>query len=151
MRIQGFQTVEVQFLTKTSHLFSKNPQPIPKTPVEGNCGNFGNVKSFHSFAPVMEEQDIKQRILVGATELFLRYGIRSVSMDDVARHLSVSKKTLYQYFADKDEIVTTVAAFKMEDDRKKYDGFRQSSKNAIEELARISGCIKVDFQKMNPS
>lgn len=99
----------------------------------------------------MEEQDIKQRILAGATELFMRYGIRSVSMDDVASHLSVSKKTLYQYFADKDEIVTTVAAYKMEDDQKKYDGFRQSSKNAIEELARISGCIKVDFQKMNPS
>ncbi|HRI79518.1 MAG TPA: TetR/AcrR family transcriptional regulator [Cyclobacteriaceae bacterium] len=89
--------------------------------------------------------------MAGATELFMRYGIRSVSMDDVASHLSVSKKTLYQYFADKDEIVTTVAAYKMEDDQKKYDGFRQSSKNAIEELARISGCIKVDFQKMNPS
>ncbi len=119
--------------------------------VEGNYGNFYNVKSFHSFVPVMEEQETKQRILIGAMELFMRYGIRSVSMDDVARHLSVSKKTLYQYFADKDEIVTMVAAHRMEEDQRQYDGLHQSSRNAIEELVKISTCLKKDFQKMNPS
>lgn len=99
----------------------------------------------------MEEQDIKDRILRGAEELFLRYGVRSVSMDDVARHLSVSKKTLYQYFADKDEIVTMVASYHMEKDQKQYEGFRLTAKNAIDELVKISGCLKRDFQKMNPS
>ena len=99
----------------------------------------------------MEDQAIKQRILTGAMELFMRYGIRSVSMDDVARHLSVSKKTLYQYFADKDEIVTMVAAYRMEEDHKEYDALHQSSKNAIEEIVKISICLRRDFQKMNPS
>jgi AcrR family transcriptional regulator len=99
----------------------------------------------------MEEKDIKDRILMGAWELFMRYGIRSVSMDDVARHLSVSKKTLYHYFADKDEIVTMVATFHIGSNHKQYEDLRLTAKNAIDELVKISGCLKKDFQKMNPS
>lgn len=98
-----------------------------------------------------EEKDIKDRILLGAQELFLRYGVRSVSMDDIARHLSMSKKTLYHYFADKDEIVTMVASYHMEINQKKYEGFHTTAKNAIDELVKISTCIKTDMQKMNPS
>jgi TetR/AcrR family transcriptional regulator, cholesterol catabolism regulator len=52
--------------------------------------------------------DPKQRILHKAEEMFMQYGIRSVSMDDIANQLGMSKKTLYQYFADKDELVTGV-------------------------------------------
>ncbi|CAN5339924.1 hypothetical protein BH09BAC3_BH09BAC3_07610 [soil metagenome] len=99
----------------------------------------------------MEEKDNKDRILKGSEELFMRYGIRTVSMDDVARHLSMSKKTLYQYFADKDEIVTMVAAFHMEKDKEQFEAFHTSAKNAIDELVRISSCLKNDFQKMNPT
>lgn len=99
----------------------------------------------------MEEKDTKERILRGAHELFMKYGVRSVSMDDVARHLSVSKKTLYQYFADKDEIVTMVSEYHISNDQKQYDELRNSATNAIDELANISGCIKRDMQKMNPS
>ena len=46
--------------------------------------------------------EVKERILVKADELFCRYGIRSVSMDDIAGQLGMSKKTLYQFFADKE-------------------------------------------------
>lgn len=99
----------------------------------------------------MDEKDTKERILRGAQELFMKYGVRSVSMDDVARHLSVSKKTLYQYFADKDEIVTMVSEYHIAKDQKQYDALRKSATNAIDELAKISGCIKRDMQQMNPS
>src|SRR6185369_7288393 len=99
----------------------------------------------------MEEKDIKDRILKGAMELFMKYGVRSVSMDDIARHLSVSKKTLYQYFADKEEIVTTVAEFHLGHERNQYDSIRSVSENAIDELVKISVCIKKDLQKMNPA
>ena len=51
---------------------------------------------------------IKERIQEKAHELFMQYGIRSVSMDDIANNLGMSKKTLYQYFADKDELVDAV-------------------------------------------
>ncbi|HEY3430511.1 MAG TPA: helix-turn-helix domain-containing protein, partial [Cyclobacteriaceae bacterium] len=53
----------------------------------------------------MEELDNKEKILRGAEDLFMKYGVRSISMDDIARHLAVSKKTLYQHFADKEDLV----------------------------------------------
>jgi AcrR family transcriptional regulator len=99
----------------------------------------------------MEEQDIKDRIIQGAKELFMKYGVRSVSMDDVARHLSVSKKTLYQYFADKDELVTTAVTLHMDSDMERYNNLHKTSKNAIEELVMISSIMKQEFQKLHPS
>jgi len=99
----------------------------------------------------MEDKDIKDRILKGAEELFLKYSVRSVSMDDIARHLSISKKTIYQYFADKDEIVTMVAAYHMEKDKTIFEDIKSKAKNAVDELVKVAECIKNDFQKMNPS
>ncbi len=69
----------------------------------------------------MEEIQTKDKILKGAADLFTRYGIRSISMDDIARHLSVSKKTLYQHFVDKDELVTMVTQAHLTANQKIYD------------------------------
>ena len=55
-----------------------------------------------------ERMETKDRIAAKAEELFMQYGIRSVSMDDIANNLGMSKKTLYQYYADKDELVDAV-------------------------------------------
>jgi len=123
-----------------------------KRAVQGNCGNFGDLKSFHSFAPTMEEQDqIKDRILKGAEELFLKYGVRSVSMDDIARHLSISKKTIYQYFVDKDEIVTQVTLHHLDQTKSGFDILTSASKNALDELIRIQMFMKKNMQDLNPS
>lgn len=51
----------------------------------------------------MDEAKIK--ILHGAESLFMRYGFKSITMDDVAREMGISKKTLYQYFTDKHDLV----------------------------------------------
>ena len=51
---------------------------------------------------------MRNRIKEKATELFRRYGIRSITMDEIAAQLSVSKKTIYQFYADKDELVEEV-------------------------------------------
>lgn len=48
---------------------------------------------------------MEQEILAKAKELFQRYGLRPVTMDDIAKELGVSKKTLYKYFANKEELV----------------------------------------------
>jgi AcrR family transcriptional regulator len=99
----------------------------------------------------MEELDIKGKILKGAEELFTKYGIRSISMDDIARHLAVSKKTLYQHFSDKEDIVTVT--FKMHIDRHvvELEQIRLTAENAIDELAKISQCLKRTTQNTNPS
>ncbi len=52
--------------------------------------------------------ETKDRIATKAHELFLRYGIRSISMDEIAAHLGISKKTIYQFYEDKDSLVEAV-------------------------------------------
>jgi len=46
-----------------------------------------------------------QELLAGTVQLFMRYGIKSMTMDDIARQLGVSKKTLYLYVSDKNDLV----------------------------------------------
>ena len=57
---------------------------------------------------IMTDIDNKERIKLRANDLFMKFGIRSVSMDDIANNLGMSKKTIYQYYADKDELVDAV-------------------------------------------
>lgn len=51
---------------------------------------------------------IKEELLENISELFLKYGLRSTSMDDICSHLKISKKTLYQFFSNKDDVVEQV-------------------------------------------
>lgn len=51
------------------------------------------------------DPETRQRIIVLADELFPEYGIKSISMDEIARQLSMSKRTLYEYFADKEDLL----------------------------------------------
>jgi TetR/AcrR family transcriptional regulator, cholesterol catabolism regulator len=99
----------------------------------------------------MEDYEVKEKILAGSEALFMRYGIRSVSMDDIARHLSVSKKTLYQHFADKDELVTVMSQEHMKRDVLEYEQISRESENSIDELNKISIRLRCDMEEMNPS
>lgn len=99
----------------------------------------------------MEESDIKIKILKGTEELFLRYGVRSISMDDIARHLSVSKKTLYQHFADKDDLVAHCTQQLLDRNFKECEVIREGAENPIEELARVSLFMKKSMEEINPT
>src|SRR6202000_2790704 len=83
---------------------------LPTTYIKINHRNFDNVESFHSFRAEMEAKamDVKERILSKAADLFMRYGIRSITMDEIASQLGISKKTIYQFFTDKDDLVSAV-------------------------------------------
>lgn len=95
--------------------------------------------------------DIQKKILEGALELFMKFGVRSVSMDDIARHLSMSKKTLYQHFKDKDELVLMAAKSHLEKEISEYLEVEKKSQYTIEQLVEINKCIRRDFRDMNPS
>jgi TetR/AcrR family transcriptional regulator, cholesterol catabolism regulator len=99
----------------------------------------------------MEEIDIKKKIIRGAENLFTKYGVRSISMDDIARHLSVSKKTLYQHFEDKEDIVTTTVQSHIERIMGQFDAIQSDAVDAIDELSRISQCLKRTMSEVNPS
>ena len=81
----------------------------------------------------------------------MQYGVRSVTMDDVARDLGMSKKTLYQSFANKDELVEAVSSAHIERERIEFAGVEQSASNAIEELFNITKCVRKSMQGVNPS
>ena len=49
-----------------------------------------------------------EKILVKVSGMYRKYGIKSVTMDDVAHELGISKKTLYQYVKDKSDLVEKV-------------------------------------------
>jgi len=67
-------------------------------------------------------------------DLFKTYGIKSVTMDDVARELGISKKTLYQHFKDKLELVEIVLQREFEQKAEEYNRAMENKPNAIEEV-----------------
>jgi len=94
--------------------------------------------------------EVKERILIKAHELFNRYGVRSVSMDDIAAGLGMSKKTLYQYYADKDELVGAVFSTVIEGNKTRCLGDRKKADNAIHEVFLAFDMMQEMFSQMNP-
>lgn len=118
--------------------------------VKNKDGNFGYVKSFHSFVPLFSTMDHKERILIKAEELFMQFGIRSVSMDDIANQLGMSKKTLYQYFADKDELVQGVVEGHIAEMQHDCSTCREQAKDAVHEIFITMDRILEELSNMNP-
>jgi AcrR family transcriptional regulator len=78
--------------------------------------------------------EVKERILSKAADLFMRYGIRSITMDEIASQLGISKKTIYQFFTDKDEMVQAVINLEISKNEKECVEFRQTSDNAVHQI-----------------
>ena len=96
-------------------------------------------------------EELREKIIEGAQALFIQYGIRSVSMDDVARALSMSKKTLYQHFSNKNELVTDAVENYMKGEMQEFADIQDHSSNSIEELYNLSKCMREHVFKINPS
>lgn len=83
-------------------------------------------------------------------ELLLKYGIRSLSMDDIARELGISKKTLYQHFKDKKDIVMQVVMHGIEEQSVSIKEIIAENKfNAIDVLFFVSKQIAENHKSMN--
>ena len=95
--------------------------------------------------------DKVQGILSHVSKLYHRYGIKSITMDDVASHLCISKKTLYEYFQDKKDLVTQVLNAEHSFHCSVFDEIMQRKLNAIEELFELYKSIKRMIQDYNPS
>jgi AcrR family transcriptional regulator len=93
--------------------------------------------------------DTKERITNGARELFFQYGIKSVTMDDIAKHLGMSKKTIYQFFTDKDEIVLTLSKHTQDGHCKNFEAIAENSKDAIDEILQTMKYMVAMFSTMN--
>lgn len=94
--------------------------------------------------------ETKERIIQEARNLFLRLGIRSVSMDEIATQLGISKKTVYQHFQDKDELVDRVLQMQINNMQAETTETVQSASNAIEEIFNTMDMMVKHSRNMNP-
>ncbi len=92
----------------------------------------------------------KDRIVLGAGELFFKYGIKSVTMDDIAKHLGISKKTIYQFFDDKDQLVLTLMANTLLINQESFDAISKSAKDPIHEIVLTAEHMRNIFTQINP-
>lgn len=91
-----------------------------------------------------------ERIILGGEELFLKAGIKSVTMDDIARHLGMSKKTIYQFFKDKNELVIALTKKKLQEDEQQMCAIIGRSANVIVEMINMMKCSEEVFSRINP-
>lgn len=81
----------------------------------------------------------------------MQFGIRSVSMDDLANELSISKKTLYKHFNAKDALVQATLSLEEETNRAKCEEVFNDENNAIDEILSIGNYISEHIKRTNPS
>lgn len=96
----------------------------------------------------MEKEHI---ILEKVRKLFMRYGIKSVTMDDVARALGISKKTLYQHVDNKSDLIQKMLFKHIEEEKNALQNIRSEAKNALEEMILIAKHVLQMFRELNPS
>lgn len=94
--------------------------------------------------------EVKDYIINGADKLFCQYGFKSVTMDDIAKHLGISKKTIYQNFKDKNELINILIHDRIVNQDLQMNKCSQESENAVEEV--FFGMQDMDFflETMNP-
>lgn len=95
--------------------------------------------------------EARERILTKAHELFNRFGIRSVTMDDIALKTGMSKKTIYQSFANKDELVEAVLKGHLERNFKLCEFNKQQAENAVHEVILNIDTMQELMAEMNPN
>ncbi len=81
----------------------------------------------------------------------MKFGFRSITMDDIAKHLSISKKTIYLFFKDKDELISTVTELHLQQEQKEIEEVHLEANNPIEELYLITKCMRKNLSDINPT
>ena len=95
--------------------------------------------------------EARERILQKANELYFRLGIRSVTMDDIAAHCGMSKKTIYQFFEDKDALVEAVIDMEIITSQCECRTTQEKSDNGVNEVFLAMDTVMELFDSMHAS
>lgn len=95
--------------------------------------------------------DTRQKILERSEMLFIKYGIRSITMDDISRELAISKKTLYQFFDNKAELIRQIVSDFAEKENQAIGDICRQSDNAIAEMLMIGHHVAQSLVKLPPN
>ena len=90
-------------------------------------------------------------ILEGSARVFMKCGVKSITMDDIAGELKMSKKTLYQYVSDKNDLVHKVVEARCLQEECCLKTLAVDSKNAMEELIALSRHVSEELHQVHPS
>ena len=93
---------------------------------------------------------MENRILLKSRELMTKHGVKHVTMDDLASQLGISKKTIYQFYKDKDAIVMAVVNLELEEQSLKCQQTQNMADNAVHEMFMLLEDIQQMFKNMNP-
>jgi AcrR family transcriptional regulator len=94
--------------------------------------------------------DLAENIMIKSYELFKRYGIRSVTMDEIAVQCGMSKKTVYQAFEDKDSLVSAIMEHNIISAETNCKKAQHESENAIHEIFLSLDWVREMFEGVNP-
>jgi len=92
-----------------------------------------------------------RKILEVSTQLFMTYGLKSVSMDDICRKLGISKKTIYQYVDNKQELVSQVIKEFIGIQHEMINSITSRSEDAVEEYLNLSRHFLSTIRQMKPT
>ena len=123
-----------------------------------NNGKYFGVKSFqHTFVPENKIQKsdftemMKEKIINKAKEMFLRLGFKSITMDDIACEMCISKKTIYKYFSNKDILIEESIQMVHKEVHETIDQIVAKNFNAIEENFEIKRMFREMFKSAESS
>ena len=123
-----------------------------------NNGNYFCVKSFrHTFVPENKIQKsdftemMKEKIINKAKEMFLRLGFKSITMDDIACEMCISKKTIYKYFSNKDILIEESIQAVHKEIRATLNKIAEENFNAIEENFEVKRMFREMFKSAESS
>jgi AcrR family transcriptional regulator len=95
--------------------------------------------------------DIRDRIIEEASESFKTYGIRSITMDSLANQLGMSKRTIYEIFSDKDELLMAVLEKMAQQQRELVKRVLNESENSISAIFKMLEISRDNFQYLSPA
>lgn len=88
---------------------------------------------------------MKDKIIATATETFVKLGVRSVTMDDIAQQMGISKKTIYKYFKNKEALITEVAQVAHSEIRQVISDVLSKNLNPVAEMFEVRRIFKGFF------
>ncbi len=94
---------------------------------------------------------MRERILIACAEQFFKFGVRSITMDDIAAKLGMSKKTIYEYFSTKEQIIVEVSQMYVASEKQAYERIREKATDPIEEMLQFMALTGRTLQGANPS
>ncbi len=94
---------------------------------------------------------MKEKIVQKATDLFLKIGFKSVTMDDIANEMAISKKTIYTHFKNKTELVQECTCNLLHTITDGIDEICSQNHNPIEELYNIKKFVLGKIEDDNSS